>query len=339
MKYGLILSVCVCSLLSLGLSGGSHEMVVVPNVEGISLELAGQMLRSAGLQPQGASAALDAVVTRQNPRPGFQVTVGSAVVLFFDNYDRAAATPPPQGGVSSIQASGQPQPVVSQTAVAPQPAGVGIMSGTQVMVTPTGPHAASLQGLSVVQGASGQFVRPVVMYEPVQSPVSPYFAPMQVRRAYPIWYPRQLIPSSATSASSVTSTQQQRGYTPQFIPAASTAAAAPGWRTPATGTTAGSMTIRQYPALETGEDASYYITSTTRVGLINTTTSPAVSVPYVVRLSQQDAVAALTKAGLSAGAPKYVDSAQVRSGSVVKQSPPHRQLVPAGTQIQLWLAR
>ncbi len=329
-------------MFSLGMTGTSTEMVVVPNVEGTELELAAHVLRNAGLQPQGSSAALSARVSRQEPRPGFQVLVGSVVTLFVDGQSRIASQPPNVGLPSSTIASQNSRAVVqsSRTDTATPPLAAGQMWGTQVTVTPLDPNTATVQGQSQIQAGTRQELQPVLLYEPLQPRLTPYFAQNQTQRFYPAWYPRQFIPASASTTPTVMTTQQYSQFTEQsllspytatvtqttpqtFMPAASNANAAGTY----------------YPALDAWSDGTSYIQTSKPVGLIQTSNSPAVSVPYVVRLQQQDAMSALTKAGLLTGTPTLVDSAQVRSGCVVRQLPDARQLVPAGTQIQLWIAR
>jgi hypothetical protein len=82
MKYFRVLSLVIASFCLLGMTGGQQQAVVVPNVEGVSLELAAHMLQNVGLQSEGRPAVLTSLVVRQYPRPGFEVLEGTVVTLF-----------------------------------------------------------------------------------------------------------------------------------------------------------------------------------------------------------------------------------------------------------------
>ena len=321
-----------------GMTGNSPEPVVVPNVEGISLELAAYVLRNAGLQPQGMSAALSSRVARQEPRPGFEVPTGSVVILLVEGQQRTMTA----GQASSTVTLQNSRTVIQSTrpATAPQPGSVLRMGGTQVTVTPQyTSEYANIQGQSQIQTGTRQNSQQWLLYEPLQPRATPYFVQNTTQRFYPAWYPKQFIPSSATSTPMAT-TQFTTGVQAVSSPYSITVKPTTQQRMPSTAS-GGNVGILYYPATKSWSEGASAIQNqpATQAGLIRTSTSPAVSVPNVARLHQQDAAAALMKAGLLTGMPTFVDSAQVRSGHVVRQLPQARQLVPAGTQIQLWIAR
>ena len=97
---------------------------------------------------------------------------------------------------------------------------------------------------------------------------------------------------------------------------------------------------QRYPKVGTEPEGVVGIqaVSPQRVGVFETSVSPAVSVPYVLRLRQEDAVVALQKMGLAVEI-FQIEDPQVRPGLVVKQFPAARTLVPAGTKVQLWTAK
>ena len=337
MKNFLLVCLLVCSMFLLGMTGNTSETVVVPNVEGISLELAAHVLRNAGLQPQGMSAAFSSRVSRQEPRSGFEVPVGSVVILLLEGQQRILNA----GQASSTVTSQNSRTVIQSTRppTTSQPVSVLQMWGTRVTVTPQDGTAANLQGQSQIQSGARQNSRQKLLYEPVQPRLSPYFVQNTTQRFYPAWYPKQFIPSSASSTPTV-STQFTTGV--QSVSSPYTITVRPATPQHFTYTVSGGESgILSYPTPDSWSKGASSIQTQrpTRTGLIQTSTSPAVSVPNVARLHQQDAAAALMKASLLTGMPTFVDSAQVRSGHVVRQAPQARQLVPAGTQIQLWIAR
>lgn len=339
MKYPLVLSLIIVSACLVGMTGGQQQTVVVPNVEGISLELAAHMLQNVGLQAEGRPAVLTSLVTRQYPRPGFEVYEGTVVTLFTEgqvspqtqNIDPgtssvAALSPEPRIGIQSIQ---------QQSYYSTQNPSLG--GGTGVTVIPL--DSAAIQGQLRVQSTTMQPLNTsTIFYEPIQPRVSPYFVQSQTQRFYPAWYPKELIPSSASSTQGVMMIQTQPINCEQCYSAYGIGGI-PVYQP--TATVSGSSSIQRYPRVIQGGAGALSIDSgaTTRVGLIETTTSPAVPVPNVVRLHQQYAISALTRAGLFPGPILLVDSDQVRSGYVVQQSPQARQLVHSGTRVQLWIAR
>ena len=80
----LVLSVC-----TLGMQGSidtPQETVIVPNVKGVTLEIAAKSLQAVGLQAwfQGSSD-LSAIVVRQVPQAGLELPIGGEVILLADS--------------------------------------------------------------------------------------------------------------------------------------------------------------------------------------------------------------------------------------------------------------
>lgn len=339
MKHSIFVCALILSLFSFGMKGGSQaqqDIVVVPNVEGISWELASQILHNAGLEPQGMSATLSALVARQHPRPGMELPQGSVVVLFPERANQVASQDVYTDTPSSITASSDPRIGVRPTMVPSfSPEDGTITERMAVTVTPQSQTTVGIQAQSHIQTGTMQQGQSTIFYEPIQPRLTPYFVQNQIPRFYPTWYPKKFIP--ATASQDPMAIMQQRQPTsigqPQTVYTITVM--------PTTPAATGQASVLYFPKVGTGQESIWAIQSDTptRVGLIETSTSPAVSVPNVIRLHQQDAASALTKAGLLTGTVLLVDSIQVRPGYVIDQSPKARQLVPYGTQIQLWVAR
>ena len=90
LQYKIMRDVYICciivlSVFTLGMQGTvntQQNTVIVPNVKGITLEVAAKILQTAGLQAWfHGSSDLSAVVERQVPQPGLELSVGEAVIL------------------------------------------------------------------------------------------------------------------------------------------------------------------------------------------------------------------------------------------------------------------
>jgi hypothetical protein len=337
MKYFRVLSLVLVSFCLLGMTG-SQQTVVVPNVEGISLELAAHMLENVGLQSEGRPAVLTSLVVRQYPRPGFEVFEGTVVTLFTEEQSQPQSRTPRTSSTTIL--SPKPQISIQSTQSFPTSSVQGpfVGGGAEVTVIPI--DSSVIQGPAYVQSP---MVQPqntsTIFYEPPQPRLSPYFIQNQTPRFYPAWYPKQFIPSTAPSTQGIMSVYAQSAPFQQTASPYTVLQLSPQYRS--TAVTPGQSSIKRYPSIVQGGRGTIFVDSgtTTRVGLIETTTSPAVPVPSVVRLRQQYAVSALTRAGFFPGTIVLVDSDQLRSGYVVQQWPQARQLVPSGTRVQLWIAR
>lgn len=335
MKYFLsVFSIILLSFFSLGMTGSvdtQQGIVIVPNVEGITVEMASTILWNAGLSPLlSTTAETSALVIRQDPRPGFSLKAGGDVLISTEvtreNDQQPQAQITSTDGSRGIP-SGQRNPMTTT-------GGVTVSGGTQYMVTPT-----QSTGQTQSAGQTGhvqslpEWGQSTIFYQPAQPPVSPYFVQQTTPRFYPAWYPRQFLPEGA-SPSGIQGT-------PGSAPVQS--------QTPYQTTT---VTPREpdaplvfYPKVGFDQDEGSMSIfggqpgGTKPVGVFATSTRPAVLVPYVLYLSQADALAALTKAGLLVGDIAQVESLQFRPGAVMKQFPEARKLVPAGTRVQLWFAK
>lgn len=298
----------------------SQEAILVPNVEGVTVAIASQTLLDAGLMPRYSSAVQSsALVIRQDPRPGASLMSGGEVVLSTSLAEETSRTLSElQSPVYAISAA------PSEVTVIPQR-----MYVQSAPVTQTVPGQGQLLALPDGQGT--------VYYEPPQPRLSPYFVQNTTPRVYPAWYPRQLLPQSTFQQQSVAVQATQASSGVQGTPWTYQITVAPGdssfsqARYPKVGGAQDGYTIKGYGGTTQA--------SSPQVGLLATSSNPAIAVPNVLYLSLSDAIAALNLAGLLAGNPTYIDSPQGRSGVVVNQVPPARTLAPAGTVIQLWIAR
>lgn len=344
MKTFVYVCAVVFGIAALGMTGTvntGRNTVIVPNVEDVTVQVASEILHNAGLYPDiPAAADLSSLVTRQHPRPGEMLAPGGKVVLFTKEASSTITTTVP--GVPAV-----PTPAPGSYGISPGESGISAYGpGT---VTPTQPTTQSNQ--PVVTGGQS-----TILYQPPQPRVSPYFVQDTVPRFYPSWYPRAfLVPATPQASSQALSSQTlsqpvvSDGYAqPMYYITADEAASYIGQ--PSSSTTETSR-ITAIPVISVDPDLRYPkvgpepegwmgIQGITpqQAGVYETSAFPALSVPYILRLRQEDAVAALTKAGLAVEV-FQVDDAQVRPGLVVNQSPAARSLVPAGTKVQLWIAR
>lgn len=319
-------------LLSLsvsGISGGvnTDRLILVPNVEGISVVLATQTLLMVDLAPRLASSAQpSALIVRQEPRPGATLPPGGEVVLatsLTDNLSRVVSTTDTRGLL--------PPTTVHVTGGADRSRSLS-SSNT---LTSSGSPVNSGQILTLPDGQG------TIFYQPSQAPVNPYFTQSTTPRLYPPWYPKHLLTQGTasqqnmmgitvqpgTSSPAVVSEQSQRPYQIAVTPVTSVA---PQPLYPR---------VDPYqPGYSTVSGWGGAASTTQPVGVYATSTNPAVSMPNVLRLYQADATAALSRVGLTASL-IYVDSAEGRSGVVVQQAPAAYALIQSGSIVQLWIAR
>lgn len=92
-----------------GTGGGTSSTVTIPNVDGITVDQASQILTASGLKPSGprGEAGVEHIVTGTNPAIGMKVAGGSAVTLHYKTISegsKGAATVPRVIGQSQVDA-------------------------------------------------------------------------------------------------------------------------------------------------------------------------------------------------------------------------------------------
>lgn len=310
--------IIVLSVCALGMQGSidtPQETVIVPNVKGVTLEIAAKSLQAMGLQAwfQGSSD-LSAIVTRQVPQAGLELPVGGEVILLADSTVKTTLnvldTEIPTEGVSA--------PSGTTTVTSRDRA-------TNVSVSPSQTTWQTSEVLAYP--ASAPEGKSTIFYQPPQRPISHYFVANTKPRFYPAWYPKRFL--TVVSPQGAASTQQAEGMTITAQPQAADQ-------------TESQSNLAWHPKVfvsqEGVQESGVLSQSDRQVGVFAVSTTPAVPVPNLVRLRQEDATAAIKKAGLSVGKISHMQSSQVRSGLVLQQIPRARAIVPAGTEVQLWIA-
>jgi len=315
-----------------GVVDTQQNTVIVPNVEGITLEVAAKMLRTVGLQPRfPVSLNTSAIVAQQHPHPGVELPVGGEVVLFAD-------TP---GTTSDVLGAGAQEQAPSASSRSGIPAeGVSAPGGSITITgsnTGQNAYAAPSQrnwqtSKALAYPASPPGGQATILYRPPQPAISQYFVAETKPRFYPAWYPKRFLTlvSPQSSASTPQSDSMKITVQPQMQPQVIDQAE-----------TQSSLTW--YPKVSVSQENSQEPVSLSqpdkpqRVGVFAVSATPAVPVPSLLRLRQEDATAAIKKAGLTAGDILHVESSQVRAGIVLKQSPRARAIVPAETKVHLWI--
>ncbi len=302
-----------------------QNTVIVPNVEGITLEVAAQILRTVGLQSRFQnSSSPSAIVVRQDPRPGFSLPTGGEVVL-----STGAATGTSQESTGSRTLQYIPS--------ASSQSGVPVMNtGTNVYVAP---RQITQQSSRVLAYQSPQGGQSQILYQPPQPRISRYLVAETKPRFYPGWYPRQfLTPVSPQELGSRLQSESMRiAIQPQVNPQAPVSP----YFVP---DTEPQVYPLWYPEVFLPQDRSQDSVILSQpeeqqwLGVFEVSSTHAVPVPNLLRLRQEDANSAINKAGLALGNVTRVQSSQVRPGIVVKQSPQARAIVPAGTKVDLWIA-
>jgi beta-lactam-binding protein with PASTA domain len=305
-----------------------QETVIVPNVKGVTLEIAAKSLQAVGLQAwfQGSSD-LSAIVTRQVPQAGLELPVGGEVILLADSTvkttlnvigtESRGQTPsvPPQPGILT---EGVSAPIGTTTVTSSNIA-------TNVSVTPSQTTWQTSKVLAYPASASEG--KSTIFYQPPQRPISHYFVANTKPRFYPAWYPKRFL--TVVSPQGAASTQQAEGMTITAQPQA-------------VDQTKSQFNLAWYPKVfvsqEGVQESGVLSQSDRQVGVFAVSTTPAVPVPNLLRLRQEDAAAAIKKAGLAVGNISRMQSSQVRPGLVLQQIPRARAIVPAGTEVQLWIA-
>jgi len=335
--FGLIV-LSICSLGMTGVVNPQPDTVIVPNVEGVTVVAAAKMLQTMGLQPLfRISTGLSAIVVWQDPRPGVSLPAGGEVILSTGTLPKTTTASTGTRTLQQIPAiapqPGTPATGVSTSNVTGTP---GLNTSLKVSVTPSqSPQGNQVLAYSVSRsGGQAQ-----ILYQPPQPRLNRYVVADTTPRFYPAWYPKQFLTQvNPPATSSVPQSEsmritvwpqvpQQPAVSPYVVPS-------PEPR----------FYLAWYPrefASPEGSQSQIAVSQPyvqQRVGVLAISTTPAVPIPYLLRLYQQDAITAITKAGLSIGNIIRVQSAQVGAGIVLKQSPQPRALVPAGTPVDLWVA-
>ncbi|MBD3309339.1 PASTA domain-containing protein [candidate division KSB3 bacterium] len=355
---------CVAGMLGPG-DVLAQQNVVVPNVVGITIEVAAQILRTVGLQPrfQGTHDGTTLVV-QQDPQPGILLTAGDEVTLMTTGgvslqgwQDGGAQTPQPPST----------QPLSSGASVS---AATLRNPGTGVSVTPLPSGQQTYRQVPrAAQYLSSQESTFTIVHQPQQLPASRYFAADMRPKKYPAWYPKAFLNQAHVSSQHQVAGQaypqtvvRQGYYATQGIPSGSGTYVTPygttdtiqsawyaGWYAPQQGMYSSSSYVR--PHVSTYSYSSQPMTSYSTPGYYSSpsytsyepqsytpTAAGSVPVPNIMRLGQDDAVIAIQKAGLAVGSITLVPEAQARRGVVIRQSPQARAIVPAGTPVHLWVA-
>ena len=326
----LMLVLLGCLVGAAGFVGAQQNNVVVPNVEGITLEVAAEILQTAGLRPRfPVSLNLSTIVAQQHPRPGLELPVGGDVVLFSDTTPRTTSDvlgTESQRQIPSV--SVQPKIWTEGVSAPSETSTVTSNIATNVSVTPSRSNWQTSQVLAYPASTPGG--KSTIFYQPPQRALSHYFVADTRPRFYPAWYPKRFL--TVVSPQGLASTQQSDGMsiTGQSQVQSQTAAQI------GTQTWYPKILGYQYGSQEPGGLSQ--LGQQQRVGVFAVSTTPAVPVPNLFRLRQEDAAAAIKKAGLAVGKVSRMQSSQVIPGLVVQQTPRARAIVPAGTQVQLWIA-
>jgi beta-lactam-binding protein with PASTA domain len=328
----------MCSLGMTGVGNTRQNAVIVPNLEGITVEVATKILQTMGLQPQlQASSNLSAVVVRQDPQPGFSLPIGGKVLL---STGTQTGTTPELSGTRTLQhippASSQPRTVVGAISTSN-------VTGIPVTTTRTNVSAAPVQtfqqGSKVLAYSNVQGGYSNVLYQPPQPAVSQNFVADTTLRFYPAWYPRQFLnpvspqgSGSQVQAGSMSVTGQPQVTSQSPVSPYGVSDTEPR------------SYLLWYPKTflpqESSQDSVFVVQSDQpqQMKVLEVSTTSAVPVPNLSRLRREDAVVAIRKANLIVGNITQVQSSQMRPGIVINQSPRARAIVPAGTQVHLWIA-
>ena len=326
MKNISLLGLIVLSICSLGMTGAVNpqpDTVIVPNVEGVTIEVAAKMLQTMGLQPLfRSSAGPSAIVVWQDPRPGVSLSVGGEVGLSTGTLPQTTTTTNRNTGFAVQACCRAPTrntrvehrntdfTIYAYCRAPTRDIRAEYWSESLCYAFPETPQGKQVLAYSISPSGS----QSQILYQPLQPPHNRYVVADTTPRFYPAWYPKKFLTLvNPPTASSVTQSESMRitvqATVPQQIP------------------------VSPYGAPNAAPQA-YPDSNTPKI----TTTTSTVPIPYLVRLYQQDAITAITKAGLAIGNIIRVQSAQVGAGIVVRQSPQPRALVPAGTAVNLWVA-
>jgi beta-lactam-binding protein with PASTA domain len=346
MKNLYFFSLLVLSICSLGMSGGmktQQSPVIVPNVEGITLEIAAQTLRTVGLQPRFQSSSnLSAIVVGQHPRPGVSLPMGGEVFLSTN-----IGTEPTQS-LSTTRTLRQTPAVSTRSGITPEGVSTSNIAGatvhntgTNVSITPLQtPQQSSQVSRSPTSLSAGQST---ILYQPPQRAASQYFIAETKPRFYPAWYPRRFVSqSTAQSIISQTSAESVKiAVQPQIQSQVTRQASISAYSVLDTEPQAYlSWYPKKFLARQESSQSQIVLSQEgqqQKVEIVQPSTTYAVPVPNLLRLRREDALFAITKAGLSVGNISLVQSSQERAGIVLKQSPRARAIVPAGTRVDLWI--
>lgn len=332
----------------LGITEGIHAQqgnVIVPNVEGITLEVAAQLLRTTGLQPrmQGTSAP-SGIVVRQYPRPGFSLAAGSEVTLSTGavtikafpeiSGSRALQQPTaPSGsrGVSNVTATG--------TIIVTPMKNIGTETSVASQTTSPQPY----QTMMYQEPQEAQFT---IFHHPQQAPANKNLLADTRPKKYPPWYPKEFLTQGSSQSMAARQPQAQRSGTSgqmQALPQNSGGASIlvdttpqwyVGWYYPQKWMPQSNYSTSSIPA----QPSTPPVQETYTQAQIQPPATGSVPVPNLMRLRQQDAISAIRKAGLSVGRITHVQNSQWGGGLIMKQSPRARAIVQAGTQVDLWVA-
>ena len=311
-----VLLIALAGVLLLGARAEAQQTnIVVPNVEGISQDVATQILRHVGLQPRvQRKVNQTAMITHQDPRPGTLVAAGTEVVISTAMLSQRSTDVTTSRGFPTAGAVTLAAPPASAT----------------ILTTPSAAPQTTQATATVVQSTSRHTVFDVlarVFPEP---------------QMYPVWYPQAFRRTStgvSTTGSSSTFTSEpstkilgvplypvKTQQTSAFVPSADSA-----WSTISGSSTQSSATGPHTYYLQRSDSV------TTTFSAAASNNSGTVAVPPLLRLSQRDAETAIQHVGLQVGTVARVASYDAPSGRVLQQMPRSGQFVPAGTRVDLWI--
>ncbi len=344
LRFFMVVFVCF-----FGITEGIHAQqgnVIVPNMEGIPVEVAAQVLRTTGLQPriQGTLKA-SAIVIRQNPRPGFALAAGSEVILVTSAVSTATvpegrgSRPLPQSWAQSSGSRGMRSVTT-----------VGSSGGTEVSVPPP---TSSSQRYPTTTYQAPQEDEFTIFNQPQQTPSSKYLLADTRPKKYPPWYPKEFLTQHSSQNMAAQPQAQDTGNQVQTLSQSSEGSSISvgpmsqwyaGWYYPeewasqrndstsnvqVQSNVQAQSSIQTQPTASSGQDVSPQT---------QTSGTDIVLVPNLMRLRQQDALFAIHKAGLSVGRITRAQNSQWGVGLIMRQSPRARTIVPAGTRVDLWVA-
>lgn len=325
-----IIGLSICALGMQGTVNTQQNTVVVPNVKGVSLEVAAKILQTVGLQPWfHGSSNLAALVERQVPQPGFELPIGGEVILVADTTGKTTLNVL-STGTQQFTSSVSLQPEIPTTGVSIPRGTSAVTSSNVVTYISVAPDQTTWQtSQSLAYPVKQQGDSSTIFYQPSQRAISRYFVADPQPRFYPAWYPKQFLTVVSPQGSTSTQPLDSMRITvqPQVV-----------------GQTGIQSYLTWYPKVYVSGESSWEsgILSQSdreqRIGVFAVSTTPAVPVPNLLWLRQGDATVAIQKAGLTVGKISRVQSSQARPGLVLQQTPRARAIVQAGTQVHLWVA-
>jgi len=303
--------------------------VIVPNVEGISQDVAAEILRTVGLHPQVVhKRGHSPIIVQQEPKPGLLVPVGTTITV-------STAAP------ATAVVPGETQPYSQGIAASQETSSIqGHVPGVQSSVKSTSEGQATSylpwypkKFRSQTQPTSRVFrIENLAHPSPrniLQANSAPGTPRMSVLVSQAGWQAGWSI-SNGNSVPAVRSTPGT-GYLLQAGPAPETPRMSilvsqegwqAGWSTP---------NGNPVPTARSTPETGMTIKSTPENSVA------VISVPYVIRLQQRDASEALSRIGLAAHIIERVQDTQLKAGIVLRQFPVAGSVVPVGTYVNLWV--